>query len=74
MPISLTTGRSTVKPSWAPRAAMLALLLGPTWFSGPAQAYTVYVSNEKDDTISVIDSKSLQVTRTVKVGRRPRGR
>ena len=59
--------------SCARRAAMLAVLLGPAWFSGPAQAYTVYVSNEKDDTITVIDSKSLQVTRTVKVGRRPRG-
>ncbi|MFL5055131.1 MAG: beta-propeller fold lactonase family protein, partial [Microvirga sp.] len=59
--------------SCARRAAMLAVLLGPAWFSGPALAYTVYVSNEKDDTITVIDSKSLQVTRTVKVGRRPRG-
>ena len=31
---------------------MLAVLLGPAWFSGPALAYTVYVSNEKDDTIT----------------------
>ncbi|MCG8560334.1 MAG: beta-propeller fold lactonase family protein, partial [Hyphomicrobiales bacterium] len=41
--------------------------------TGPAAAYTVYVSNEKDNTISIIDSKTLAVTGTIKVGQRPRG-
>ena len=33
----------------------------------------VYVSNEKDNSISVIDSKSLEVVKTLEVGKRPRG-
>ncbi len=40
---------------------------------GPAKAFAVYVSNEKDNSISVIDSKTLEVKQTVKIGRRPRG-
>jgi PQQ-dependent catabolism-associated beta-propeller protein len=39
----------------------------------PARAETVYVSNEKDNTVSVIDGESLKVTSTIKTGRRPRG-
>ena len=39
----------------------------------PAQAETVYVSNEKDNSVSVIDGESLKVTSTIKTGRRPRG-
>lgn len=35
--------------------------------------YEVYVSNEKDNSISVIDAKSLEVVRTFQVGKRPRG-
>ena len=42
-------------------------------FCAPAGAYTVYVSNEKGNTISVIDGTTLEVTKTVKVGQRPRG-
>ncbi|HVZ03714.1 YVTN family beta-propeller repeat protein [Hyphomicrobium sp.] len=38
-----------------------------------AQAYTAYVTNEKDNTVSVIDTDKLQVIKTVKVGQRPRG-
>ena len=41
--------------------------------AAPALAHEVYVTNEKDNTISVIDSKSLEVVRTIKVGKRPRG-
>lgn len=41
--------------------------------AAPALAQTAYVSNEKDNTISVIDIKSLTVRDTVRVGRRPRG-
>ena len=36
-------------------------------------AHEIYVSNEKDNTVSVIDSTSLEVIRTFKVGKRPRG-
>ena len=39
----------------------------------PALAATAYVSNEKDDSISVIDLDSLEVTDTLTVGMRPRG-
>jgi PQQ-dependent catabolism-associated beta-propeller protein len=39
----------------------------------PAFAYDIYVTNERDNTISVIDGKSLDITRTFAVGRRPRG-
>ena len=42
-------------------------------FSLPVQAETVYVSNEKDNSVSVIDGESLKVTSTIKTGRRPRG-
>ena len=36
-------------------------------------ADTIYVSNEKDDTLSVIDSDTLEVIKTIEVGMRPRG-
>ena len=38
-----------------------------------AGAYTVYVSNEKANTISVIDTATWKVVETIKVGQRPRG-
>ena len=50
-------------------AALGATLLG----SAPAEAYTVYVSNEKGNSVSVIDTATMAVTGTWKVGRRPRG-
>mgnify|MGYP003138398669 CR=1 FL=1 len=42
-------------------------------FSQPVLADRVYITNEKDDTISVIDTKSLEVVKTIEVGERPRG-
>ena len=39
----------------------------------PVFAYSVYVSNEKDNTVSVIDGNSLQLVETIEVGERPRG-
>src|SRR4051812_16675775 len=39
----------------------------------PASAFLAYVSNEKSNTVSVIDTEEWIVTRTIKVGRRPRG-
>ena len=41
--------------------------------AGPASAYMVYVSNEKDNTVTVVDSSTMQVVKTVNVGQRPRG-
>ena len=41
--------------------------------SGEAYAYTAYVSNEKGNTVSVIDTDKWVVTKTIKVGQRPRG-
>jgi YVTN family beta-propeller protein len=41
--------------------------------AAPAGAATVFVSNERDHTVSVLDSDKLQVVHTFKVGRRPRG-
>ena len=39
----------------------------------PAVAEEIWVTNEKDDTISVIDVATLKVTRTIPTGERPRG-
>src|SRR6267378_4512380 len=41
--------------------------------TGPAGAFTAYVSNEKGNTITVLDTNALQVIKTIKVGQRPRG-
>lgn len=38
-----------------------------------AQAFTAYVSNEKDNTVSVIDTDKMEVIATWDVGQRPRG-
>src|SRR5262249_14348468 len=39
----------------------------------PASAFTAYVSNEKGNTISVVDTDKMETVRTIKVGQRPRG-
>src|SRR6201996_9700639 len=57
----------------ARRAGAVALLASLGAFSGSAQATTAYITNEKGNSISVIDLDKLEVTRTVKVGQRPRG-
>src|SRR5438093_13619882 len=38
-----------------------------------ASAFTAYVSNEKSNTVSVIDTDKFTVVNTIKVGQRPRG-
>src|SRR3982074_3972981 len=38
-----------------------------------ASVFTAYVSNEKSNTVSVIDTDKFQVVKTIKVGQRPRG-
>src|SRR5262245_10583059 len=57
----------------AGRAALLAAMLSVAAAASPAAAYTVYVSNEKGNSITVVDSKTLEVLETIPVGQRPRG-
>ena len=52
---------------------MRALLLTAALMGQPALAGEIWVTNEKDNTISVIDVDTLEVTRTIPVGERPRG-
>ena len=52
----------------ATMAAITGIGLG-----GAAQAYTVYISNEKGNSLTVIDSDTLEVQTTIPVGQRPRG-
>ena len=58
------------------RTVWLALILG-AWFAAPivgeASAFTAYVSNERSNTVSVIDTNKWEVVKTIKVGQRPRG-
>src|SRR5579871_2252632 len=54
-------------------AAALGVLAGLGAYSCPAYSTTAYVTNEKGNSISVIDLDKLEVTHTVKVGQRPRG-
>jgi PQQ-dependent catabolism-associated beta-propeller protein len=56
--------RTTVKP--------LVLLLVFLALATPAYANDVYVSNEKDNTITVYDSNSYEIKTTIKTGKRPR--
>ena len=46
-----------------------ALLLS----AAPSFAGTIFVSNEKDNTITALNSDTLEVIKTIKVARRPRG-
>jgi len=39
----------------------------------PCFAVTIFVSNEKDNTVTVIDGDTLEVKKTIKTARRPRG-
>ncbi len=50
----------------------LAALLTPLATS-PAHAFLAYVSNEKGNSVTIIDTEKLEAVKTVKVGRRPRG-
>ena len=54
-------------------AIVIATTGGLSSLSGDAYAYTVYVSNEKDNSITAIDSATLEVLHTYPVGQRPRG-
>jgi YVTN family beta-propeller protein len=39
----------------------------------PAAAETIFVSNEKDNSVTILDGATLEVIKTVPVGQRPRG-
>ena len=54
-------------------AMALAVIVRLSCVAGDALAYTVYVSNEKGNSITVIDSDTLEVRETIRVGQRPRG-
>src|SRR5215813_3372311 len=55
-----------------PRSALLGMLLlaGLVQHAAAAMAY---VSNEKSNTVSIIDTAKWEVVKTIKVGQRPRG-
>ncbi len=57
------------------RSAGLACLMLAAQGAGitPGLAYTAYVSNEKGNSISVVDTEAMKVTAVVKTGQRPRG-
>ena len=54
-------------------AVSVAALLGLSAGAAQAQSYKIFVSNERDHTISVLDGDSLEVIDTFETGRRPRG-
>ncbi len=54
------------------RGRVAGLLLAAT-YAGPAFAFTAYVTNERDNTISVVDLDQMKTVKTVAVGQRPRG-
>ncbi|MEW6151661.1 MAG: beta-propeller fold lactonase family protein, partial [Pseudomonadota bacterium] len=51
----------------------VGLLSAMALVAAPAHAFIAYVSNEKSNTVSVIDTETWTVTKTIKVGQRPRG-
>lgn len=55
------------------RMTLAAVSLGFAGSAGSAQAFEAFVTNERDNTVSVIDTVKREVVRTFPVGRRPRG-
>lgn len=55
------------------KLSFAAAALAATFLATPASAYMVYVSNEKDNTMTVVDSTTMKVVKSVPVGQRPRG-
>lgn len=41
--------------------------------TAPSSAATIFVSNERDNTVTVVDSDTLEVIKTIRTGKRPRG-
>ena len=65
-------GRPQVRRYVSIAASLLTAVLSLAHAS-PASAYLAFVSNEKGNTVSVIDTDTWTVTKTIKVGQRPRG-
>ncbi len=55
------------------RTPLLAAALALSFVATTAEAHLLYVSNEKDNTISIVDTVKGEVVDTLKVGKRPRG-
>src|SRR5687768_11050269 len=68
-----TRGQEVAVGKWKSGAATGLALAAWLVAAAPGGAYTVYVTNEKDNTVTIIDSAKLEAVRTVKVGQRPRG-
>src|SRR5262249_16611821 len=66
MKTSLSIPMSKQRPSLLAFAIVIGL-------ARPATPFTAYVSNEKGNTISVVDTDKMETVRTIKVGQRPRG-
>src|SRR6202045_5101165 len=62
--------RSKVNPLASSVFALNALVFV---MASPAIAFTAYVSNEKGNSITIIDTGKMEVAKTVQVGHRPRG-
>src|SRR6476469_9019420 len=52
---------------------LLALTAAMLVFAEPCLAGKIFVSNEKENTITVLDTDTYEVIATIPVGRRPRG-
>src|SRR5215467_1184332 len=50
-----------------------AVVIGVVFAARHVKAYTVYISNEKGNSITVLDSATLEIKQTIPVGQRPRG-
>ena len=68
--IPLTAPRGNPMFRLALTASLAAVLM---LTASHAFAMTIFVSNEKDNTITVIDGDTLEIKKTIKVARRPRG-
>jgi PQQ-dependent catabolism-associated beta-propeller protein len=55
------------------RIALISLCFLALLGADRASAETIYVSNELDDTVAVVDAGKLEVVASIPVGRRPRG-
>ncbi|MBZ9684542.1 MULTISPECIES: PQQ-dependent catabolism-associated beta-propeller protein [unclassified Mesorhizobium] len=52
---------------------LIDLILAMLILVPPASAETIYVSNEQDNTVAVVDGVAMTLQTTIDVGRRPRG-
>src|SRR5215475_9846597 len=61
----------TMRAQWLGCVLLGGLLAAAA--AAPADAFTAYVSNEKSNTVTVIDTARFEPVKTIKVGQRPRG-